>query len=63
MKMHKTKVEEVEELATYVKGFAAGRQDTKLEKAADWLDKLSYNMCGQGYVGCRGGRECSSDHK
>jgi len=56
-------VEEVQTLATYVAGFAEGRDDEKLKEAAKWLDKLSDHVCGQGYIGCVGGPQCSSDHK
>ena len=56
-------MERVSALAAYVYGFAAGCKDTTLIEAADWLDKLSRSVCGQGYIGCRGGPECDSDHK
>lgn len=57
------KVDQVKELSVYLAGFAAGQEDDRLSEASDWLDKLSCYMCGQGYIGCEGGRECSSDHK
>jgi len=56
-------VDEVRELAVYVAGFAAGREDDKLAEAAEWLNKLSDHVCAEGYIGCEGGRECASDHK
>lgn len=34
-----------------------------LQDAAKWLTQISWNVCGQGYVGCRGGDKCDSDHK
>lgn len=55
--------QETHDLALYVEGFAKGAQDEKLAKAAKWLDKLSRQVCGQGYIGCRGGERCTSDHK
>lgn len=36
---------------------------SRILRASQWLDKLSRNVCGQGYVGCMGGEKCSSDHK
>jgi len=61
--MFKNAVDELEELSNYVAGFAAGRDDESLEKASKWLRKLKGHICGQGYIGCNGGRNCSSDHK
>lgn len=55
--------DETKELADYLKGFGDAMQNTKLSKAAEWMEKLSQNVCGQGYVGCRGGHDCGSDHK
>lgn len=56
-------VQEVRELAIYVAGYAAGKDDEKLAEAAEWLDKLTHHVCSQGYIGCHGGEECTSDHK
>lgn len=57
------KVSEVIKLAAYVQGMADAQHNEQLAKAAQWLEDLSHQMCGQGYIGCTGGRECSSDHK
>lgn len=61
---------EAESIADWLHGFAAavgvgGDCDCsmKLEQAACKIDKLSRNMCGHGFVGCRGGDNCGSDHK
>jgi hypothetical protein len=56
-------VRETRELAVYLAGLAQGSQDPSIKRAADWLDKLSRQICAQGYVGCRGGERCTSDHK
>lgn len=56
-------VDETKELAAYLAGYAAAIQSSKMAKAAEWLEKLSRNVCGQGYVRCSGGHDCSSDHK
>lgn len=61
--MNKNAVEETKELSIYLAGFAAGRSDENLKKAAEWLEELSDHVCGQGYIGCDGGVECDSDHK
>ena len=63
MELRTNAVDEVKELAIYLEGFASGREDSKLECAAEWLRKLTHHVCGEGYIGCEGGRECSSDHK
>ncbi len=62
-RMSLNKVGEVKNLSLYLYGFSTVRGDERLEKAAEWLDKLSDHICGQGHIGCRGGPECSSDHK
>ena len=56
-------IDEIKRLASYVEGFAAAQQSNQLARAAKWLEKLSRDVCGQGYIGCRGGYKCSSDHK
>lgn len=60
----------VESLSAYVRGMAdafalKSREDAsaRLRSAADWLEKLAVNMCGAGFIGCRGGPGCTSDHK
>lgn len=61
MKMNS--VDEVKELSVYLKGMADGTKNNRLQVAADWLEKLSRHVCGQGFVGCTGGVECDWDHK
>lgn len=56
-------VDETRELADYVQGYADAIQSTKMARAAEWLKKTSQHVCGQGYIGCSGGRDCGSDHK
>jgi hypothetical protein len=62
-RLPRNSVEEVKELAVYLKGYAAGTGDEKLEDAAEWMDKLSDHVCAGGYIGCDGGITCTSDHK
>lgn len=59
----KTEKEKVEELASYLKGFADSIQNEQIAESSKWLKKLARNICGQGFVGCNGGNECGSDHK
>jgi len=61
---------ETKELAAFLGPFAkgismSGDKDlaAKLERSAYWLERLSGQICGQGYIGCYGGPTCSSDHK
>lgn len=61
--LHEDAADEVRELSIYISGYAAGNFDEKLAKAAVWLDELSRHVCAQGYIGCKGGSTCSSDHK
>lgn len=64
--MNYSKDAEIAMLAEFLRGFAAASKGDgcqKLDKAADWLEKLSRYICGQGYIGCHGGTNCSSDHK
>ena len=62
-KVAETACDEIAKLASYVAGFAASAHDPKLAEAAEWLEKLADMTCAQGYVGCYGGRGCTSDHK
>ncbi len=55
--------QEIADLASYVRGFADANQNTTLSAAAKWLDELADNVCVGGIVGCRGGANCTSDHK
>jgi hypothetical protein len=55
--------DETKELADYLKGYGDAVQNAKISRAAEWMEKLSWNVCGQGYVGCSGGHDCGSDHK
>ena len=34
-----------------------------LRDSAKWLEELSRHMCCCGYIGCKGGPNCTSDHK
>ena len=62
--MHRENAQdETKALADYLKGFADANQNEKLSRAAEWLEKLSIRVCGQGYIGCSGGHDCGSDHK
>lgn len=65
--MNPNSTEEVKELATFVEGMSAGTSfpntKQKLERVAHWLSKLSSHVCAQGYIGCHGGKTCTSDHK
>ncbi len=55
--------EEIQRLANYVKGFADAKESSQLAKAAEWLEKASRQVCAQGFIGCKGGDNCNSDHK
>lgn len=57
------KQEEIKELATYIRGFADATQSERMFQASEWLYKLSKKVCGQGYIGCIGGKDCDSSHK
>ena len=68
--MMKRKTDEVQEFADFLKGYVAGlshiASEGELRPLRDiekWLRKLRNNMCGQGFIGCRGGDDCSSSHK
>ncbi len=66
--MVKSKNEVVSDLAQYLTGMAdafssMNKPSDRLQDAAKWLEKLSQKMCGQGFIGCRGGTNCDSDHK
>lgn len=68
MRRIRSTIEEIHDLAVYLEGMADGAKilgnpHGKLESAAQWLHKLSENICGAGIIGCTGGRECDSDHK
>ena len=62
-RMSTNATDETKELSVYLSGMADATDNERLERAADWLERLSDHVCGQGYIGCDGGRECSSDHK
>lgn len=62
-KLPENPVKETHELAVYLAGYAAGAHDDRLAAASKWLERLSDNICAQGYIGCRGGARCTSDHK
>lgn len=62
-RLRENAVTEVRELSVYLKGMADARENEKLEAAAKWMEELSRHICAQGYIGCKGGIECTSDHK
>jgi hypothetical protein len=54
-------------LANFLAGMSAAEDcpeaKTKLAEASKWIGKLADHVCRQGYIGCHGGRDCTSDHK
>lgn len=54
------------DLANFLWGLSVGMRgqpDTDLVKAAaEWMLKLSHNICDQGYIGCII-KNCTADHK
>lgn len=68
--MEKNPIDEIHELAVQLKAIGTWMMDQQetptgklLVESAKWLYELSENICGQGYIGCDGGRDCDSDHK
>ena len=68
----KNSIREVEDLALQLQTLgrfccdsaqAVTEHGKLLLDSAEWLRKLSGNMCGAGYIGCTGGPECDLDHK
>lgn len=66
----KNEIQRTNELAAYLEGFARSMRphnehEEPILQAAKLLRKLGngLHMCGQGYIGCHGGEQCSSDHK
>ena len=68
----KTVIDEISELAIRLNAVGRWMEDrvsieTETGKlmldSAKWLKKLSNNICAGGIIGCRGGRDCTSDHK
>ena len=58
-----TPKEEILTLANYLAGYADAQQNEKMSRAAEWLNNLSNHICVGGFIGCRGGEKCTSDHK
>lgn len=58
-----TPIDEIKELAIYVRGMADATENEMLHDASEWLEKLSEHICTQGYIGCKSGSHCTSDHK
>jgi hypothetical protein len=56
-------VDELQLLAAYAEGLAAGLSSERMKRIAHWLEKASRSICGPGYFGCHAGRDCPSDHK
>ena len=64
-----SKIDEVKELSAFLSGVSIATQmignsdgAEKFKKASKWLRVLSREICCQGYI-CRGGQNCTSDHK
>jgi len=38
-------------------------QTKEIKRVITWLEALSHHVCGRGYIGCKGGKLCDSDHK
>ena len=56
--------EQVRDLAAYLMGFGEASNNDKMINAANRLKQLaSIGICSQNIAGCRGGNDCSSDHK
>ncbi len=55
--------EEVSDLGMYLTGYAAAMNSNRLCRCAEFLLEASEHICAQGYIGCDGGKECTSDHK
>ena len=51
------------DIVNYIKGFADAQENEILKDGSDAIDLLIKSVCGQGYIGCKGGDKCSSDHK
>lgn len=69
---HKPPSKEIMEIAVQLDAIGQWQMDsvaaqTKTGKllcrAAEWLKATARNTCGQRYVGCRGGDDCTSSHK
>ena len=65
-----TESEKLKDCRIYLQGYAAAIAqhqpgvNEKIRRAAEWLQRLErHGVCGQGYIGCNGGPECSSSHK
>jgi hypothetical protein len=70
--MADTKIDEVRGLALRLQAIGQWQADQvqhmtetakTLLESARWLSILSRRMCGAGIIGCRGGADCTSDHK
>jgi len=68
--MNGNKKKECEDLVIFLRGFSAGLKvsgqtpttTTPFEETADWMQFLSEEICCAGII-CKGGHECTSDHK
>lgn len=66
--LNKTAKMEMRELSFYLQGLADSSsgnptKEARLKNAAKYLATCSLHVCGQGFFGCHGGENCSSDHK
>lgn len=50
-------------MAQYLQGMADALTNENLATAASMLKDAAEHICAQGYYGCRGGKQCTSDHK
>lgn len=64
-----SKRQKMEGLAIYLRGASEALNETnepfscKLTEASAFLEEAAMHTCSQGYIGCRGGDKCTSDHK
>jgi len=62
-------IDEVKSIINWLDGFSTAysvHEDTNLfmiRRAMQYLEKLNRHICGQGFIGCKGGRDCTSSHK
>lgn len=50
-------------LSEYIRGLANLKADKRLYCAAEIIKNYAREICGAGFLGCKGGKHCSSDHK
>lgn len=64
------KIAKIKKLSDFLDGVSVATKMSKdfdgaekFSQASAWLRCLSQNICGQGFVGCQGGKNCTSSHK